>query len=127
MKWVGWMAAACLASWQIVARVRPEAQAEIFFGMVGPFLAVSITWMLVERTARVNPSGVTSLMMAAFAVKMGFFALYVVGVLTVARVDRTPFVISFTGYFIALYAAEALQMRRLFAPRSTKYEVPSTK
>jgi hypothetical protein len=120
MKWVGWMAAVCLASWQLIAYASPQAQAAVFFGMLGPFIAVATTWVLVERTARLNPSGLTSLMMAAFAVKMGFFALYVVAVLSAGQVDRTPFVVSFTGYFIALYGAEALLMQRLFASQRTK-------
>ena len=54
-------------------------------------------------------------MMTAFVVKMVFFALYVVAVVRLAGVDRTPFILSFTAYFIALYAAEALLLRRLFA------------
>ena len=35
--------------------------------------------------------------------------------LEVVGVRPVPFVVSFTGYFIALYLTEALLMRRLFA------------
>ena len=75
--------------------------------MLGPLLAVSGSWVMVERTARTNPGGMTSVMLTAFAVKMGFFALYVIAVLGLPGVDRTPFVVSFTAYFVALYAVEA--------------------
>jgi hypothetical protein len=46
---------------------------------------------------------------------MLFFGAYVVVMLTVGGVGLTPFVASFTGYFIGLYLTEALLMRRLFA------------
>lgn len=91
----------------------PALMAEVFFGMLGPFVAVAGTWLLIERTARVNPAGLTQVLMTGFAVKMLFFALYVVVVMTMANLQRVPFVLSFTAYFITLYATEALQLRRL--------------
>lgn len=108
-----WMAIGCIGSWLVAMLVAPALMAEVFFGMLGPFLAVAGTWLLIERTARVNPAGLTQVLLTGFAVKMVFFGLYVVVVLTAANVERTPFVLSFTAYFIALYATEALQLRRL--------------
>lgn len=113
MMLVIWMAIGCLGSWLATMLVAPQLMAAVFFGMLGPFVAVAGTWLLIERTARVNPSGLTQVLMTGFAVKMLFFALYVVVVITTTNVERTPFVLSFTGYFIALYATEALQLRRL--------------
>lgn len=113
MMLVIWMAIGCLGSWLAAMLVAPQLMAEVFFGMLAPFLAVATTWLLIERAARVNPAGVTQILLGAFAVKMVFFGLYVVAVITMAKVDRTPFVLSFTAYFVALYATEALQLRRL--------------
>ena len=47
--------------------------------------------------------------------KMLFFGTYVALMLRVVGLQPLPFVVSFTGYFIALYLTEALLMRRLFA------------
>jgi hypothetical protein len=58
---------------------------------------------------------VTKLMIGAFGAKMLFFGAYVAAVLTVGEVAAVPFIVSFTGFFIALYLTEALLMRRLFA------------
>jgi hypothetical protein len=87
----------------------------VFFGMLGPYVAVAGTWVLVERVARQNPSGLTAVMMTGFVVKMLFFALYVVAVVRLAHVDWTTFAVSFAAAFIALYAVEALLLRRLVA------------
>ena len=108
-----WMTAACLASWLAATLIAPAHTVAVFFGMLGPLVAVAGTWLMVERASRLNPAGMTSLMMAAFVVKMGFFGLYVVAVLKLARVESTPFVLSFTTYFITLYAIEALLLKRL--------------
>jgi hypothetical protein len=113
MKWVGVMTAGSAASWLAVAGLLPEFSVESFYGMLGPLVAVAATWLLVERTARVNPAGMTTVLLAAFAVKMTFFALYVVLVVTVLDVVLAPFALSFTGYFVSLYAAEAILLRRL--------------
>jgi hypothetical protein len=87
----------------------------VLFGMLGPFAAVFGTWLLVERVARTNPGGLTALIMTGFVVKMVFFALYVVAVVRLAGVDWTAFAISFATAFIAMYAVEALLLRRLVA------------
>jgi len=115
MIWLLVTAVASVASWLAAMFARPDLGTEVFFGMLGPLVAVAGTWLLVERTSRVNPAAMTSVMMTAFAVKMVFFGLYVVAVVTMLELDSTPFIVSFTGYFIALYATEALQLRRLFA------------
>jgi hypothetical protein len=53
-------------------------------------------------------------MVQGLAVKAVFFGAYVVAMLRVLRVRPVPFVVSFTGYFIALHVTEALFLRRLF-------------
>jgi len=52
-------------------------------------------------------------MVRGFVTKMLFFAVYVAAVVTGAGVDPVPFALSFTAYFVALYAVEALLLRRL--------------
>jgi hypothetical protein len=53
-------------------------------------------------------------MVQGLAVKAVFFGAYVVSMLRVVELRPVPFVVSFTGYFIALHVMEAMFMRRLF-------------
>ena len=89
--------------------------AEVLLGMLAPLAAAGASWVLIERTFKREPEQLTSLMIGAFGAKMLFFGAYVVVMLAAVRVPPVPFVASFTGFFIALYLAEALLMRRLFA------------
>jgi hypothetical protein len=86
----------------------------VLFGMIGPLAAASGSWVLAERTYRANPERLTAVMIAAFGGKLLFFGAYVAVMLAVVRLQPIPFVVSFTGYFIGLYAMEALYLRRLF-------------
>ncbi len=87
----------------------------VVFGVIGPLLAVIVTWVLVKRTWRARPELLTGLMVAGFAGKMIFFGAYVTVMLTVLSLPSTPFVVSFTASFISLYAIEAVWLQRLFA------------
>jgi hypothetical protein len=98
----------------VVIAGRPTAVA-VLLGMLAPLLAVSVSWVLTERTYKRDPQRLNGLMINAFGAKMLFFGGYVWLVLGIVGVRPVPFVVSFTGYFIALYSTEALLMRRLFA------------
>ncbi len=91
------------------------ARTAALFGMIGP-LAVAVTaWLLAERTYRRNPAALSGLLIAGFAGKMVFFGAYVAVMLKGLSQPAVPFIVSFTGYFIALHLIEALALRRLFA------------
>jgi hypothetical protein len=111
-----WMAAASAASaFAIVAAAGRAHAADVLFGMLAPLAATTVSWMVTERVYTRDPQALTGVMIAAFAAKMLFFGVYVAAMLKVVGLAPTPFVASFTGYFIALYLTEALLMRRLFA------------
>ena len=88
---------------------------EVLLGMLGPLAVAGGSWVLAERTYRRNPERLTAVMVAAFIGKMIFFGAYVVVVLAVLSLRPVPFVVSFTGCFIACHVIEALCLRRLFA------------
>jgi hypothetical protein len=111
---LAWMAGVAIGSWLALSAVMGGANPEAFFGMVGPLLAAGASWLAIERMHTVAPERVMSVMLSAFMAKMMFFGVYVAGMLRVLELRRTPFVVSFTGYFIALYAMEALFLKRLF-------------
>jgi hypothetical protein len=90
----------------------------ILLGIVGPLLVVGLSWVLMARTYRRDPTRLTSLMMMAFAVKMVFFAGYVALALKVLDVRPVPFVASFVVSFVGLYLVEAVSLRRMIAAGS---------
>jgi hypothetical protein len=113
MSVMAWMTGICLASWLAVTALVPSAMAAAGLGMAAPLVAADVTWWLISRAARRDPSRVQAVLMQAFAAKMILYAAYVVIIVRVVSVDFVPFVVSFTGYFVALHATEAVLLRRL--------------
>jgi hypothetical protein len=110
------MAGLSLACWVAVSaiggeRVNPEA----LYGMLGPLASACVAWVLMVRAHRAAPERLTVVMMAGFAVKLVFFGIYVAVMLRVLALRPVPFVTVFTSYFIALYAMQALFLKRLMA------------
>lgn len=116
MKQVLWMAAGCVGSW-IVAAALLGRPAETLLGMLGPLVAAAGTWLVVERTHRLDPARLTRVLMTAFGLKMLFFGLYVVAVSRVAGIDLATFGVAFFVYFVVLYVVQAFLLRGLTAPR----------
>ena len=94
-------------------RTNPEA----LYGMLGPLVSGCLTWLAVDRTWRSAPARLTAVMVVGFAAKLAFFALYVAIMIRVVSLRPVPFVAAFVSYFIALYAMQALFLKRLTAPR----------
>ena len=120
MKPVAWMVGASVASWMLIrATAASAAHPEALLGMLGPLVSACATWLAIDTAHRAAPQRVTAVMIGGFAVKMVFFGVYVAVMLRWLDLRAVPFVVSFTGYFIALYAMEALFLRRLTfaAPR----------
>jgi hypothetical protein len=116
MKPVAWIGAASLASALLAIAISGRRSvAGVLLGMLAPLAAVSVSWVLTERTFKRDPQRLSGLMIQAFGAKMLFFGAYVGVMLKIVAVRPMPFVMSFTVYFIALYLTEALLMRRLFA------------
>ena len=114
MREAAWMAAVAIGSWLAVSatggdQVNPES----FFGMVGPLVGVCVSWLAVQRTHRVAPERVMGVMIIGFALKFVFFGAYVAVMLGVLSFRPVPFMTAFVSYFIALYAMQALFLRRL--------------
>jgi hypothetical protein len=115
MRLAAWMAGASALSAGLAVMVWPHLVAEIALGMFGPLAETVATWTLAEVVYRQRPERLTAVMITAFAGKLVFFGAYVAVMVTVLDLRPTPFMASFTTYFIALHLAEALALRRLFA------------
>lgn len=108
-----WMVGAAVVSWLAITAVSRAWHPELFWGMAGPLLSTVGTWIVVARTHATSRDRLTGVMVMGFALKAVFFGAYVVVMLRVLAMRPIPFVVSFTGFFIALYAMEALFLRRL--------------
>ena len=104
---------ACLASVAGVAAFAPEWIPEVVAGMLGPLVAVAVSWALVKRTARVKPDRVHTLLVGGFIVKLLFFGGYVTAVIRLSGLRAELFAGCFVIYFVALYATEAVMLKRL--------------
>jgi len=115
MKGVAVMVAAGFGSWLVASLLLgSRVRLELLCGMIGPLAGVSGSWVLVERTHRRNPQAVTSVMIAAFGLKLLFFGAYVAVMLVGLSLRPAPFMASFVSYFCGLYLVEALYLQRLF-------------
>ena len=81
---------------------------EVVAGILGPLVAVGVSWAVAARTYRTDPARLTGVLIAGFAAKAVFFGVYVVVVLGLFSLRPAPFAASFTVAFIALYLAEAI-------------------
>jgi hypothetical protein len=91
------------------------AHAEVAAGLAGPLASTVISWLLMVRAATEGQARLMGLMVKAMAAKMLLFGAYVTVAVLVFGLRPVPFVVSFTGFFIALYVVEALYLKRLVA------------
>jgi len=116
MKLVIWMVVGSMATWLAITMFLDERTGwEVLCGMLGPLAAVAGSWIAAKRVYERNPVDLTAMMITAFAAKLVFFGGYLAVMLKVMELRPTPFIMSFTSYFIALYSIEALFLRRLFS------------
>lgn len=119
MAQVWWMIGPSLGSWLLLAPwVEWHVAWAALLGMIGPLVMAIGSWLVTDVTFRRNPARVTTVMMTAFGVKMLFVGVYVAVAVRMTAIQPLPFISSFTVYFIALYAIEALFLKRLFAGAS---------
>ncbi len=115
---LAWMTAGSILSWAALAaaggaRVNPE----VLFGMLAPLGSAGLSWMAVRRAHAAAPERLMGVLIRGFAMKLVFFVAYVTVMLRGLELRPVPFVLSFVGYLIALYAAQALFLKRLIAAR----------
>jgi hypothetical protein len=113
MRVASWMTGAAVAVFLAITAVSRAWHPELFLGMAGPLVSTVATWFVVARTYARAREQLTAVMVMGFALKALFFGAYVVVMLRVLALRPIPFIVSFTGFFIALYAMEALFLRRL--------------
>jgi hypothetical protein len=119
MKLVWWMIVGSVFSATVLAALLgSKIGIGIWLGMLGPLVAAIASWIAMERQYKRRREGLTNLMIKAFAVKMIFFALYIVVLLGFRLVQPVPFAIGFLCYFLSLHIVEAIGLHRLQAAAS---------
>src|SRR5437016_1327213 len=107
MKLDVWMlAGSAVSALGITAFLGMARSPDVWLGMLAPLAATLCSTAIVERVYRKRPEDLTRVMGTAFVVKMAFFGGYVVLVVKAGWARPVPFVISFTGYFLALHFIE---------------------
>jgi len=93
----------------------PDLRLAVWLGMLGPLAATLCSMVAVNRAYRMDPAGLTRVMIGAFVAKVIFFGGYVMLVMKAGWVQADPFAISFVSYFLALHIIEAVRLQRLIA------------
>jgi hypothetical protein len=110
-----WMVVVSTASWLVLVAIAGfDFLPELTAGMAGPLAVALTSWWGVARAHRTNPMRVTNVLLSAFVAKVLFFGVYVVTGVRLLGLRPVPFALCLTGYFVVLYAMQALMMRRLF-------------
>lgn len=112
----------CLAG--AVGLSGPSAYREAALGVAGPLVGSAGSWLLMVRAADGGQARLMAFMTKAMAAKMVLFPLYVVGLVLIAGLRPVPFAAAFTSAFVALYAVQALHLKRLVAVDLSRMGVP---
>ncbi|MEE9573312.1 MAG: hypothetical protein V3W20_09715 [Candidatus Neomarinimicrobiota bacterium] len=94
--------------------VFPQYIKEIFIGMLAPLFVTLFSIIWVKKVFTTDPEKLTATMTKSFFIKMVLFALYFIIILRFYSFKPSPFVISFTGFFILFYIIEAIFLQKLF-------------
>ena len=110
------MAGASAILWLAITAVTgPRTGWEVWWGMVGPLAAATVSWIAAERVYQRDPASLTRVTTLGFAAMLLFFAAYTILMLRALSLRPVPFIASFTGYFVALHAVEARFCRWLLS------------
>jgi hypothetical protein len=102
---VAWMVGASAASCLVlVVATGSTLMPELLLGLAGPLASAVVSWQLIERTQVSAPERLTSVL-----------------ILGVAGLRPTPFILSFTGYYVGLHVVEAMFLKRLLADGASRW------
>ena len=102
---------ACVGTWGLLSAALPDYIKEIFLGMVLPWLISLISISITHSIYSINPEKLIKNMTKALLIKMLSYGLLFVLIFTFISFNPLPFIISFTGYFLALHIIEAFTLR----------------
>lgn len=104
----------CLGTFGLLVSGMEHYFMEIFLGMIAPLIIGIISIYLISDIQKKSPEKVTNILLKTFVGKMIFFGAYFIYIFTFYSFNPTPFIISFTGYFLTLHVSEALFLKTIF-------------
>ena len=111
MKLTIYIRMACVGTWGLLSAAFPDYVKEIFLGMVLPWLISLISIVKTRSVYNLNPEKLIKHMTKAMLMKMVSYGILLVIIFTFISFNPLPFIISFTGYFLALHIIEAFTLR----------------
>ena len=118
MKLTIYISMACVGTWGLLSAALPDYVKEIFLGMVIPWSISLISISKTHFVYKINPEKLIKHMTTAMLMKMLSYGLLLVIIFTFISFNPLPFIISFTGYFLALHITEAFVLRYIFKEKS---------
>ena len=108
----------CIGTWGLLSAGFPEYGKEIFLGMFLPWIISLISISKTHSVYNIDPDKLIKHMTTAMLMKMLFYGLLLIIIFTFISFNPLPFIISFTGYFLALHITEAFVLRYIFKENS---------
>ena len=91
---------------------------EIFLGMIAPLIVSTISIQISKNVFKKSPQKLTASLTKSFFMKMVFFAVYFIIILSFYAFEPIPFVVSFTSFFILFYFIEAVFLQKLIQSKN---------
>ncbi|MEE8436749.1 MAG: hypothetical protein V3S22_00265 [Candidatus Neomarinimicrobiota bacterium] len=101
----------CVGIWGLSSSIFPEYSREILMGMLMPLAVTLISLQRLKFISRTRPDDLSKFLIKAFVLKMLLYGGFIVILFTFYAFHQIAFIISFAGYFIALFATEAILLK----------------
>ena len=118
MKLTIYISMVCVGTWGLLSAAFPDYVKEIFLGMVIPWSISLISIVKTRSVYNLNPEKLIKHMTTSMLMKMMSYGLLFIIIFTFISFNPLPFIISFTGYFLALHITEAFVLRYIFKENS---------
>ena len=111
MKLTIYISMACIGTWGLLRAAFPYYVKELFLGMIIPWSISLISIAKTHSVYNLNPENLVKHMTKAMLIKMMSYGLLLIIIFNFISFNPLPFIISFTGYFLALHIIEAFTLR----------------
>jgi len=101
----------CFGTCGLLGSFFPEITKEIFLGMILPWVIFFISTLLTQIVHTKFSFNLTKYFSIAMIIKMILYGIIIVVIFTFISFNPTPFIISFTGYYLMLHLTEVYIVR----------------
>lgn len=101
----------CFGTWGLLSSVLPEISRDIFLGMIFPWSIFLLSVLITQIIYLKFSFNITKYLSIAMITKMILYGIIIVAIFSFISFNPTPFIISFTGYYLMLHLTEAYIVR----------------